>query len=234
VFVILIYVYLRAKNYYAIGLYPVLLAFGSVYLEKILTNGWRRYLRPVAIVIPVVTMIPMLPIMLPVLSPEEIAARSDEFKRYGLTTWEDGKVHEIPQDYADMIGWKELAGLVDSAFELIEDKDNTLILCHNYGQAGSINFYATQGNSGAVTMHTDYINWFPLNEVEINNVILVRESNDTDINREEERPLFEEIIYIGEIENRHAREKGTRVFLLKGAKQSINERLRQEIKEQQY
>ena len=41
------YLFLKAKAYYAIGLYPVLLAFGSVYLERLLLNGWKRYLRPV-------------------------------------------------------------------------------------------------------------------------------------------------------------------------------------------
>ena len=25
-----------------------------------------------------------------------------------MLKWEDGKVHELPQDYADMVGWDEL------------------------------------------------------------------------------------------------------------------------------
>ncbi|KKX47100.1 hypothetical protein L950_0228290 [Sphingobacterium sp. IITKGP-BTPF85] len=26
-----------------------------------------------------------------------------------MLTWEDGKEHQLPQDFADMLGWKELA-----------------------------------------------------------------------------------------------------------------------------
>jgi hypothetical protein len=67
---------------------------------------------------------------------------------------------------------------------------------------------------------------------------LIKYRFDTDKNRERERPLFEKIIFIGEIEDPYAREKGTRVYLLKNAKQSINAILKKEVnskkKEQEY
>ena len=75
IFTIAIFTFLKAKGYYAIGLYPILLAFGSVYLEKLLAKGWVRYLRPIVILIPVVIMMPILEFILPVLSPEKIVAR---------------------------------------------------------------------------------------------------------------------------------------------------------------
>ena len=80
-------------------------------------------------------------------------------------------------------------------------------------------------------MSADYINWYPLNDVEINNVIMVKEKYDTDKNRENEKPLFKKITIVGEVKNENAREKGTRVYLLTGAKQSINKILREEILE---
>ena len=70
IFTMTIFVFLRAKNYYAIGLYPIFLAFGSVYLEKLLEAGWQKYLRPLVILIPILIFIPFFQIMLPVLSPE--------------------------------------------------------------------------------------------------------------------------------------------------------------------
>ncbi len=33
-FTLILFIFLRAKSYYAIGLYPVFIAFGSVYIEK--------------------------------------------------------------------------------------------------------------------------------------------------------------------------------------------------------
>ncbi len=209
-----IFTWFKAKGYYAIGLYPVLLAFGSVYLEKLLAGGWLRYLRPVAVLIQVLFMIPVYPVMLPVLSPEGIIGKKDIFEKMGLLRWEDGKNHLIPQDFADMLGWKELAGIVDKAFEDIGDKENTIIHCDNYGQAGAINFYSNQNYTQAVSMNADYINWYPLDEMEIKNVILVKSIYDEDKNREKERGFFESLTVAGEITNQYAREKGTRVYLL--------------------
>jgi hypothetical protein len=231
IFTISIFTFFRAKSYYAIGLYPVLFAFGSVYLEKLLANGRLRYIRPLAVLMPVIIMLPLFRFILPVLSPEKIMENTGIFKKIGLLRWEDGKDHALPQDFADMLGWRELADIVDIAFESVPDKMNTLIYCDNYGQAGAINYYSMQKYTQAVSMNADYINWFPLDKMEINNVILVKENTDADKNREKEMPFFNKITLMGEIKNKYAREQGTRVYLLKGAKRSINEILREEIME---
>lgn len=230
-FVIILFLYFKAKGYYALGLYPILFAFGSVYLEQLLRTGWLRHLRPVVILIPILAFLPVVQVLLPVLSPEEIKEKSALFQQFNLLRWEDGKDHALPQDYADMLGWKELAGIVDQAFEDIADKEHTIIHCDNYGQAGAINFYAKQNYTQALSLNADYINWYPLNDIEIKNVILVKESSDSDVNREREMPLFESISFVGEIKNVHAREHGARVYVLIGATQSINEVLRKEILE---
>ena len=230
-FTIAIYFYLKAKGYYAIGLYPILLAFGAIYLEKLLSKGWWRMLRPVFILIPVLLMIPMSRIMLPILSPTEIIAKKEVFQKFGLLRWEDGIDHDLPQDFADMRGWKELAGIVDSAFDSIIEKENTLIHCDNYGQAGAINFYGTQKYAEALSFNADYINWYELDNTEYKHIILVKYRLDDDPNREQEKPLFEEITVVGEITDPYAREKGTRVYLLKGAKKSINQFFKKEIED---
>lgn len=234
IFTILLYFYLKAKGYYAIGLYPVLIAFGSVYLEKLLEKGWLRYIRPIVIIIPLVFILPLFQFVVPVLPPEKIIEKNEIFKDIGLLRWEDGIDHSLPQDFADMLGWKELADIVDIAFDSIEDKENTIIHCDNYGQAGAINFYSKQNYSQAYSMSADYIYWYPLDKMEIKNVILVQVITDTDKNREKERPLFEKVTLVGEIKNKYAREYGTRVYLLKGAKQSINEILQKEILERKF
>lgn len=227
--IIAFYAYLRAKSYYAIGLYPMLIAFGAVYLEELLQRGAWRYLRPVLIVIPIALMIGLYQIILPVLPPEKIVEKRDDFQQLGLLRWEDGQDHAIPQDYADMIGWKELAGIVDSAFDSISNKDQVLIHCDNYGQAGAINFYGKQEYTEALSMNADYINWYELDAVEYTHIILVKTVFDDDPNREKERPLFEHVTLVGEINNEYAREKGTRIYLLKNAKVSINAFFKKEI-----
>lgn len=68
--------------------------------------------------------------------------------------------------------------IVDLAFDNLPDKENTLIHCDNYGEAGAINFYSKQKFTQAVSMNADYINWYPLDKMEIKNVILVKEDTD--------------------------------------------------------
>jgi len=231
IFIIAIYFYLKAKSYYAIGLYPMLLAFGAVYLETLLQKGWWRKLRPILIAIPVLFIIPMFRITVPVLSPEQIIEKKEVFQKFGLLRWEDGRDHDLPQDFADMRGWKELAGIVDSAFDSIKEKDRVLIHCDNYGQAGAINFYGKQQYTQAVSLNADYMNWYLLDGPEYKHIILVQHGSDDDPNREREKPWFEKISLVGEIKDLYAREKGTRVYLLKGANISINDYFKNEIQQ---
>jgi hypothetical protein len=227
-FTILIFTYLKAKSYYAIGLYPIFFAFGSVYLEILLNKGWKLYLRPVLILFVVVLFLFPLKYIFPLLSPAEIANKNKAFTSMGLLRWEDGKQHMLPQDFADMLGWNELAHKTDSIYASLPDKSHTLVLCDNYGQTGAINYYSKQ-KLQAVSFNADYINWFPLDKMEIKNIILVKESKDDDPGRETEKPFFEKVLPGGQIENKYAREFGTKIYLLLNAKTDINSLLQQII-----
>lgn len=222
------FTYLKAKGYYAIGLYPILIAFGSVYLEKLLQTGWLRYLRPVALVLPVLFIVRIFTLIFPTQPPAEIQRQAARYEALGLLRWEDGKNHALPQDFADMLGWKEMADLVDRASALVAGKGRTLILTDNYGQAGAINYYSKNKSLRAVSLNADYIDWFELS-TKINNIILIQEESDTDKGREKEKPYFERIRLIGEVEDPYAREKGTRIYLLENATVDVNKILAQDI-----
>lgn len=188
-FTTLLFVYFKAKSYYAIGLYPVLLAFGSVYLEAILSIGWKKQFRLVLPVLTIAIFLPILKIGFPILKPEEIERQSRNFEKLGLLRWEDGKNHPLPQDFADMLGWKELAAKVDKSYMAINDPQHTLILCDNYGQSGAINYYSKIKNPQAVSLSADYMNWFPF-ENQIKHVILVQDASDDDKKRERKKRFF--------------------------------------------
>jgi hypothetical protein len=228
-FTLVLFTYMRAKGYYAIGLYPIFVAFGAVYLESVFVR--RLYwLRTVSVMVVIALFVPIFNVAFPVKSPSKIAYDSKAYEDLGLLRWEDGKNHELPQDFADMLGWKELAQKVDAEYAKMEDKKHTLVLCDNYGQAGAINYYSKFKDIGAVTVNADYINWFPL-EGEIKNVILIQNADDDDPDRKKEKPLFAEIYRAGKIETRYAREYGTTIYTLIGAKVSINEILKGDIEE---
>ena len=227
-FTISLFAYLKAKGYYAIGLYPILLAFGSIYLEKILSGKRIKYLRPVILALPILMFYPLLQIAFPNRTPQEIRQHPQMYKDFGLLRWEDGKDHDLPQDFADMLGWKELAYKVDSAYVQISDPDHTLIYCDNYGQAGAINYYSKVKNIGAVSLNADYINWF-MPDKEIRHIIRVKEIGDHGKELIVSQPYFESVSRFGEITNEFAREKGTSIFLLKNATVDVNKALAKEI-----
>jgi hypothetical protein len=94
-----------------------------------------------------------------------------------------------------------------------------------------VNYYTGIPGLVAYSECADYIDWFPLDKFEIVNVILVKEVNDKDPGRDRERAFFEEVRLIGQVSNPYAREKGTKVYLLRKAKISVNEVLRKEIRD---
>ena len=232
-FTLALFILLRAKGYYAIGLYPIFFSFGAVYIEYLLKNGWKKWLRPVAIAIPLLLFIPLLQIAFPLKSPDEIKAHPQKYKQYGMLRWEDGKDHALPQDFADMQGWCELARITDSAYNILTDKEHTLIRCDNYGQAGAINYYSKNKSMKALSYNADYINWFPVNKKWVN-LILVKEINDADKERKDEKLLFDSIYLAGKIQNEYARENGTAVYVLMGAKEGVNKIIEKEIEEQKH
>ena len=226
-FTLAAFIYFRAKDYYAIGIYPIYIAFGSVYLAQVLKDGWKRYLQPVAILIPLLLFIPIYKVAFPNKSPEYIIQHPEHYRKYGLLRWEDGKDHTIPQDFADMLGWKELANKVDSICAQLPNPDNTLILCDNYGQAGAINYYKKNKRFIAESFNADYINWLRYNR-QILDVVLVKESDDEDKNRKTEIPLFDTVYLAAQRINKFAREETISIYVLRGAKVDINKRIKEE------
>lgn len=226
-FTLSVFVYFKAKDYYAIGLYPIYIAFGSVFLVETLKSGWKKYLLPVFFAIPILVFIPMYQLAFPNKSPEYIVNNSGPDKKLGLHRWEDGKDHALPQDNADMLGWKELAEKVDSICATLPNLDQTLILCDNYGQAGAINFYTKNKKVIASSFNADYIDWFNFDQ-DIVDVVLVKEMDDEDNLRKEEIPLFDTVYLADKRINKFAREEEISIYVLRGAKVDIMKRIIEE------
>ncbi|WP_333600242.1 glycosyltransferase family 39 protein [Flavobacterium sp.] len=226
---LIVFIYFKAKDYYAIGLYPIYIAFGAVALGEWLKTGWKKYLKPVTIAIPLLLFIPIYNIAFPNKSPQYIVAHPKTYKDFGLLRWEDGKDHTLPQDFADMLGWKELAAKVDSAYLKLPNRDKTLILCDNYGQAGAINYY-TQQKIQAVSFNADYINWFDLTK-KYENILRIKETTGSQTELQETSPFFKTSAIGGAITNPYAREFGTTLFVFTGAQIDINSRIKAEIQE---
>ncbi len=231
-----IFLYMQGKPYYVIGVYPVLIAFGTVWFEKLsLRSGWYclRYLA-MSVVIGTGTL--FLAATCPVFPPETMVENTQLrhiYDRSGQNTWEDGKNYDLPQDYADMVGWKELAKITGQALQRLSEaeREKVFILCNDYGQAGAINYYL-RPDRPAGSFGADYRNWFPTPPYKIGAVILVEgwnENYEKDLLSDSSHP-FTRVDYIGSIQNPYSRERGTSVYLLRSPQRSLTTDDLQEIK----
>src|SRR6185437_5591429 len=90
----LLLLYFQGKNYYSLGVYPVLFAFGAVQLERFATRHSRVW-KYVFIVIPVALGIYLIPLFLPVWKPQKLASyyKARNIEKTGFLKWEDRRNH---------------------------------------------------------------------------------------------------------------------------------------------
>ena len=208
VMVFLLLLVLRGKPYYTLGLYPPLIAAGGVWWETFLRRAWLRVAFPIVIFL---LLLPVLPLGLPVLPlpamMQYCAYLIDKVGFEGPMRWEDGRIHPLPQDYADMLGWEELGKLAAEAFRAAGGED-VLLYCENYGQAGAVDYYSKgKGLPPAVSFSDTYRLWLP-RITKATALIYINDELGDDV-----AELFGDIQAVGAITNPHARERGTTVYL---------------------
>lgn len=226
---LVLFTYMQAKSYYAMGLYPVLMAVGAVNLESAFSKPSVRWCRHLAVVLVLLIALPFILVGFPIKSPAAIAANASVQQKLGLLRWEDGKEHRIPQDFADMIGWKELAAKTDSAFMLAGARKNTLVLTDNYGEAGAVNYYSRFPHINAASYDADYINWIDTT-LAINTVVRIYEPGEAEKDFGKLHELFDSVRVIGQISNPLAREHGTTVLLLQQPRVDLQAFIREDIR----
>ena len=126
-----------------------------------------------------------------------------------LLRWEDGTIHRLPQDYADMTGWKELADIVDSTWRSLspEEQKTTTIYAENYGQAGAILYYNKgTGIPEPISFSDSFLFWAP-DTISVSTFIYVNDET------EQIRELFQEVTLAGKITDPNAREYGMQVYV---------------------
>ena len=122
-FTLLIFIGLKGKAYYIMGLLPVSIAFGGFFIEK--------YIRQKIWIISGMTILSVysllsLPFVLPILTYQQLEKYSAFTKGWiaaPFMRWEDGKEHAVSQVYADMTGWKELTAIAGKAYNSITQKE---------------------------------------------------------------------------------------------------------------
>ena len=216
-----IILFLHGKAYYTLGLYTILFSFGAVEFEKYFWNRYRWLFYANLIAIPLI-LLPVLPLALPVLSFKNLKSYCDKLKAIGLDApmvWENGKVYDIPQDYADMTGWKELVEIVIKTYNSLDknQQQHTVIYAENYGQAGAIHFYGKKkGLPDPVSFNGSFIFWAPDSLAGLKYLIYVNDETK-DVER-----LFNNVVKKGAVQDPYFREGRLPVFLCSDPKDPSN------------
>jgi hypothetical protein len=154
-------VVLHGKPYYPAGAYPLLFAGGAVALEAWIA---RRAIRSVLVAVILAFGVLAAPFALPILPIEQFAAWQD---RLGVTprSMDREPIGRLPQYYADMFGWPELAALVGKAYAALspEDQARAVFLGNNYGVTSAIAFFGPAWHlPPAISGHNNFYLWGPL------------------------------------------------------------------------
>lgn len=230
VFVIILLLIGHGKNYYALGVYPPLFAFGAVALENF-TSAIRKWMRYAFLFFVGVTGLTFLPIALPILPPQQLADLYVKMhtEKTGALKWEDLKNHPLPQDFADMLGWEEMTQKVAKAYNMLTDAEKAAatIFCNNYGMAGAVNYYAPKYKlPPAYSDNASFLYWIPEN-INMKNFVLV--SDDPDEKQHDFAKGFQSVIKIDSVTNIYAREHGDYIYLFKGADENFRKFFRDKI-----
>jgi hypothetical protein len=152
----------NAKPYYMAPSYVMLFAAGAVALER-----WKarpaRLLRPAAVGLVLASGILTAPLAKPLLS-EDVYVRYAARLGFDPSTDENHELGRLPQFFADMHGWRELAEAVGEVHRALPEADRAraCVFGQNYGQAGAIEFFGPDlGLPPALSGHNSYHLWGP-------------------------------------------------------------------------
>jgi hypothetical protein len=153
----------RAKVYYLVPVYPILLAAGGVQFEDWLARTQWAWLKPATVALLLAGGAITAPFALPVL-PVETYLRYQKFIGLEPPRMEKFSLGALPQHYADMFGWPEMTETVARVYNSLpaEERARCAIFARNFGEAGAIDFFGPRyGLPKSIGKHQNYFLWGP-------------------------------------------------------------------------
>jgi hypothetical protein len=194
---LLLFMVMKAKDYYLAPAYPPLIAAGGVVVADLLerrrlTRG-RLWPRVVVAGWVLATGAVIAPLALPLLSPAGYVAYE---RRLGVTPpkTEVAHVGPLPQFLGDQFGWPDLVAEVATIYDGLppEEQAKATIFAGNYGEAGAIDHLGPElGLPRAISGHQTYWLWGPGDAS--GEVVIVLQAD-----REELEQFFESVEQAGE------------------------------------
>lgn len=216
----------EAKAYYLAGGYPILFAGGAILIGHLLERPRLRWLKPVLMAFLLIPTLVLCPMALPVFSTEKMIVYLESV---GIQS-DSGERHEmgvLPQHYADMHGWEEMAATVAEVYGRLspEEQSKCFIFLRNYGEAGAIDFFGkAYGLPPAVCGHNNYWLWGP-GDPSANVGIIIGDSHDVQESFEDLQSHFEEVVFGATFECRYCMpyEDNLHFFICRGMRSFLEE-----------
>jgi hypothetical protein len=153
----------RSKPYYAAPAFSLVFAAGAALLGDRPRGTPGRLVRGATLALVLAGGALIAPLAKPVLSVEGYVSYA---ARLGLAP-QPSERHELgrlPQHFADMHGWRELAEEVARVYHALpaEDRARARVFGQNYGEAGAIDYFGPAlGLPAALSGHNSYFLWGP-------------------------------------------------------------------------
>jgi hypothetical protein len=153
----------HSKAEYIAPAFPIVFAAGGVMFERIASHKWfvwTKYAMPALVAIYGLVSMPFAIPVLPV----------DSFIKYSSalgvkpSSPETQHLSDLPQWYADMFGWENMAATVSKVYVSLspEEQKKTVVFAQNYGEAGAIDFFRGKYPlPRAICGHNNYWYWGP-------------------------------------------------------------------------
>lgn len=153
----------HSKPEYIAPAFPILFAAGGVMFERIASHRgfrWTKFAMPALVALFGLVSIPFA---LPVLPVQTFIKYSQAL---GITpsTSEAQRLTQLPQYYADMFGWENMAATVSKVYLSLppDERKKTVVFAQNYGEAGAIDFFRGKYPLPRVICgHNNYWYWGP-------------------------------------------------------------------------
>jgi hypothetical protein len=207
----------HSKPYYFAPAFLVLFPAGAVAIEAFVARHPWNWLKPTYLTVLVLGGALTAPLALPVL-PVETFIRYQDWLGIKPSIGERGEAAlRLPQMYADMFGWPEMAVQMAQIYDHLspEDKTDCVIGASNYGEAGAIDFFGKQyGLPNAISTHNNYWFWGPGDKP--GKVLLVIGGS-----KEDYEGMYEDVRQVTAFANPYARESGRPIFLCRKSKGTL-------------
>jgi len=198
--VLVVFIVAHGKDYYASPAYPMMFAGGAIAWEQISQRRGLRWVRPALVALILAGTVALLPLFLPVLSPEAYL-RYQAALPFNIQPDEKSMLQEpMPHYYSDCFGWEEMVQAVAKAYASVpeEERADTAIFANNFAEAGAVDIIGPKyGLPKVISGHQSYWLWGPRNYSGQTAIIVGQTA-------EQAREWFNEVTIVAELHNPYA------------------------------